>query len=415
MPGAQREMPLNTRIKMNWRYFILIGAATALEICWLYIILKVLNQAVHDQLSLFGILLFYPLAFGLTKIIRLMPLKKAYLATLEWLVWAVLLLVSIKFQLYSTSEWTNPEWILSLPLAASQLIYSFRPEVLLLIGSAATWWLGNRLAAGPINFESLLARFQFGLVILVATFFIVSFLQIDIEYAIPVILIFFFASLAGISIAHAQENKGWLSDRNRLGWSWILFASIGIIFAAGFIVSLILSHDLLQFIVDVIKWLGKLIMSVLIFIASLLPKPEPGTIPPPGAEIPTVPPEERFQFLNIPENLRSWMNIAMGIIWGGLILAALWQISRRLFNWLRGRFSATNAEVEPMEGAFKADLINLLKRIYYVLSRLKLLSWLTRKSEPLSPEVLSVYQIYRLLLRWGAKAGLRQETISNAE
>jgi hypothetical protein len=393
-------------IKTNWRNFILYGTSTALEICWLYVILKVLNDyTVHSQFSIFGILLLYPIALGFNKMIQLLGLTKSIRRILTYLLWAILLLVSIKIQVYGSLSWTDPAWLTSLPLAIPQLIYSFGPEVLLFVGSVIIWWLGDRLATGPINFESLLARFQFGLVILIAAFFIFSFLQIDFLNAIPVVLIFFFASLAGMSIAHAQENKSWLADKNRLQWSWILLISIGIIFGAGFIISLLVSHDLLQLVIDAIKWLGKLVMTVLAFLASLLPKPEPGTMLPPVGEMPGMPPEEKTLILNLPEALRNWLNLAMGIIWGGLVLVALWQISSRLFSWLKGRFSMPNAEVEPIRGAFKADLIALLKRIYRILSGLKFLSWLTGKSKVLSPEALSVYQIYRHLLHWGAKSG----------
>jgi hypothetical protein len=393
-------------IKTNWRNFILYGTSTVIETCWLYVILKVLNEHVaHSQLSLFGVLLFYPIALGFNKMIQLLELTKSFRMILTWLLWAILLLVSIKIQLYSSLPWTDPAWLTSLPLAIPQLIYVFRAEVLLFGGSAITWWLGYRLSTGTVNFESLLARFQFGLVILIATFFTISFLQIDVLNAIPVVLIFFFASLAGISIAHAQENKSWLADRNRLQWSWILLASIGVIFLAGFIISALVSHDLLQLVINAIKWLGKLIMTVLAFLASLLPKPEPGTMLPPMGEMPGMPPEEKNLILNLPEALRNWLNLAMGVIWGGLVLVALWQISSRLFNWLRGRFNVPDAEVEPMRGAFKADLVALLKHIYRMLSGLKFLSWLTGKSNMLSPEVLSVYQIYRHLLHWGAKSG----------
>jgi hypothetical protein len=384
----------------------LYGTCTALEICWLYVILKVLNdQTAHSQLSLFGILLFYPIALVIDKTIQFLGLKNSVRRILNWVLWAILLLISIKVQLYSSIPWAEPAWLTSLPFAIPQLINHFSPVILLSAGSAVIWWLGNRLSTGTVNFESLLARFQFGLVILIAAFFIFSFLQIDFLNAIPVVLIFFFASLTGISVAHAQENKSWISDRNRLQWSWILLISIGVIFAAGFMISVIVSHDLLQLVVDAVKWLGKLIMTVLTFLASLLPKPEPGTMLPPPVEIPGNPPEETALILNLPEALRNWLNLAMGLIWAGLVLVALWQISSRLFNWLRGRFNTPEAEIEPIKGAFKADLIALLKRIYRVLSGLSLISWLTGKSKTSSPEALSVYQVYRHLLHLGAKSG----------
>ena len=392
-------------IRTDWRNFIVYSASTAIEISWLYVIVKVLNeQTANGQLSVFGILVFYPLSFGLYKMIRSLGLNNPSIKILNWLIWAILMLISLKVQLYEATPWTDSSWIASLPLAVPQLIYSFRPEIFLCIASGIAWLLGNRLAASPINFGALLGRFQFGLVILIIVFFTLSLLQINMVNAVPIVAIFFLASLGGISIAHARESRGWVTDKNRFQWSWILLASIGLIFLTGFIISLVISHDLLQLVIDTIKWVGKIVMIVLSFLASLLPKPEPGAVVPPMPEMPQMPSEDKPMILNIPEVLRNWLSIAMGIIWVALVVGALWQISTRLFSWLRGRFNTPNAEVEPIRGAFKADLMNLLRRIK-MLFTVKLLGWLTGKSKAMPPEVFSIHQIYRQFLRWGAKSG----------
>jgi hypothetical protein len=393
-------------MKINWHKIILYSATMVIEVCWLYALLALLNkQVAGGQLSLPGILLLYPVAFGFNKFIQMQGWHKTRTGIISWLAWAIAMLVIMKVQLFNTLGWTNPDWILSLPLALSQLAYTFKPELLIMISSGIIWWLGSWLARTNINFAVLVTRFQFGMVLLIITFASASVLQIDIFAAITVTMVFFFFSLLGISIAHSQENKGLLHSTNRLRWSGILLLSIALVIILGVIISLLLSRDLLQFAVDVLNWLGSLIVRLLLFLASLLPKPEPNTMLPPVAEMPSMSGKEDTMILNIPETLRNWLNVGMAIIWGGLIVAALWQLSSRILSWLQSRLSTADMETEPLTGAFRADLLGWLKRIFQNLSNLKFLSWLAGKPKAFPSEVFSIHQIYRLLLRWGAKSG----------
>jgi hypothetical protein len=393
-------------MKINWHKFTLYFSTMVIETCWLYALLALINkQITGEQISLPVILLLYPIAFGLNKFIQRLGWHKTRTIIISWLAWAIAMLIIVKAQLFNTLEWTNPEWIMSLPLAASQLIYTFKPELLIMISSGIIWWLGCWLARTNIKFAVLVTRFQFGMVLLIITFVSASVLQVTISFAILVTMIFFFFSLLGISVSHSRENKGLLHSTNRLRWSGILLLSIALVIILGALISLLLSRDLLQLVVDALNWLGSLIMKILLFLASLLPKPEPNTMLPPVAEMPSMSGKEDSIILNIPEALRNWLNVGMAIIWGGLIVAAVWQLSSRIFNWLQNRLSTADMEIEPLTGAFRADLLGWLKRIFQKLSKLKLLSWLMGKPKAFPPEVISVHQIYRLLLRWGAKSG----------
>jgi hypothetical protein len=96
----------------------------------------------------------------------------------------------------------------------------------------------------------------------------------------------------------------------------------------------------------------------------------------------------------------------MGILWIGLILVALWQVSSQVYGWLRRKLAGmAGAEVEPLPGAFRADLVAFLKHILHRLLGLKALFGLAGKSRLLLPEVASVRQIYRQLLSWGKSGG----------
>ncbi len=391
---------------MNWRNIIVYGTTMAMELCWLYVVLALINKhAANEQLFIAGILLFHPLAFGLNKLLQRLAWHKTITTTVNWLAWVIVMLITVKIQLFSDLAWLNPDWILSLPRAIPQLVYTFKPELLLLISSAVIWWLGKWLAQRSANFATAMVEFQFGLFILIITFVITSALDITFAESIPIALAFFCIALFGISIAHAQEGRSWLHEKNKLQWSWLLLLSIVLILILGLIFSAVISHDILQLIVDAIKWFFRLVMKAIIFIISLLPKPEQTGTLPPGMELPPMEPEENGFSLSIPEPIRSWLQILLAFIWIGLIVVALWQVSSQIYKWLSRRLPSKGAETEPLKGAFAADLMGLLKRIVRYVSRINPLFWLQRKTRSSSPEAVSVRQIYHRLLQWGAARG----------
>jgi len=107
----------------------------------------------------------------------------------------------------------------------------------------------------------------------------------------------------------------------------------------------------------------------------------------------------------LPESVRRGLGIGWNILFAGLVLVALWRVSSDILGWLRRRLgSMAGAEVEPLPGAFRADLLNLLKRIL-----LKPFGFIRilRGREPrmILAEIASVRQIYRQLLDWAAAGG----------
>ncbi len=379
--------------------------------CWLYALLSLLNtSAANGQLPVLLLLFVHPVAFGFNKLIQRLAWHKVYFTILNWLVWAIVMLIIVKTQVFADMAWTNPSWILALPAAVPKLIYTFKPELIILISSALLWWLGKWLASRNANFTTAIVEFQFGVVILVVFFLIASALKADLADALPITLTFFCFALLGAAIAHAQGDKSWLSGANRLQWSGLLFGSIVMVLLLGIVISLVISPDLLQLAIDGLKWLGRLAMKILAFIASLFPMQEPSAMLPPAANMPTMEPREEIILWHIPESVRSWLSIGVGILWSGLTFVALWQISSQIYRWLQTRLSTTGAETEPLKGAFIADLAGWLKRILHSLSGLKLLSRLFRRDRAFPPEAISVHQIYRRLLRWGAAGGYARHT-----
>ena len=163
-------------MKLDWRQGILYVTTIGMEGCWLYAILALLNKQVADgRLSTIGLLLLYPLVFGINKLLRQLQWHEIYLRTISWLVWVVGMLLIVKIQLFGGLAWSDPNCLLALPQAIGQIIYLvFRPEFLILVSTAIVWWLGRRLAYQRMSFAASVSEFQFGLVILLIIFFAIS-------------------------------------------------------------------------------------------------------------------------------------------------------------------------------------------------------------------------------------------------
>lgn len=393
-------------MKLSWRQGILYVSAMGMEVCWLYALMVMLNkQTVDGRLSIFGILLLYPLAFGFNGLLKQLQWPKVCLRAISWLAWAVGMLLILKIQIFSDLGWSDPTWLLSLPQAITEILYTFKPELLILISTAVVWWLGRRLAHLRVNFTALVSEFQFGLVILLITFFVASQLGVALTYPVYLALLFFLFALLGISIAHALEGTSWLSGLYQGHWSGLLLVSISLILLLGLLISSVVTPDLLQLFLAAIKWVWGLIMKVIVFFASLFPESAPAELPP-AMPMPEVGPSAGGRLWTMPESVRSGLRIGWSVMVLGIILFALWRVSSQVFGWLRRKLaSMAGAEFEPLPGAFRADFLGLLKRILFRLLGLRLPFRLRGESRSVLPEVASVRQLYRQLLRWATAGG----------
>ncbi|MFC2042205.1 DUF4129 domain-containing protein [Chloroflexota bacterium] len=394
-------------MKLGWRQSILYIAALGTEGCWLHALLALLNiKVAGGHLSVLGILLLYPASFLFNWLLRRLRWPKVCLWSVSWLAWAVSMLLMIKVQLFGHLPLSDPTWILSIPRSIVQVIYTFRPELLILLSTGVLWWLGQRLAYLRVNFTTMVSEFQFGLPILVFIFLIASPLEVTLNGTVPITLTFFLFALLGISVAHALERTSWLSGLNQGHWGGLLLFSIGLVLVLGLLISSVVTPDLLQLLLAAIKWAWGLIINAIAFLASLFP--EPGPVEPLPMPLPVTEPmvEPDFsKFFSMPELLRQGLRIAWGVLFAGFILFALWRVSSDIFRWLHRRLAGmAGAEFEPLPGAFRTDFVNLLKRILLKLLSLRL-PRLGIKASSFSPEMASVRQIYRRLLRWAATGG----------
>ena len=397
-------------MKLDWRQGILYLTTIGMESCWLYALMTPLNRQVADGcLSVVGILALYPVAFFFNRLLGRLRWPRACILSVSWLGWAVGMLLMVKVQLFADLPLWDSTWLLSIPQSIAQVIYTFRPELLILLSTGIIWWLSRRLASRVANFPAMVSEFQFGLIMLVLIFFVASQLQASLNNPVPVALAFFLFALLGISIAHALEGTSWLSGLHQGHWSGLLLASISVILLLGLLITWVVTPDLLHLLWTAIKWawgfIWVLILKVMAFLASLFPQPEPGELPP-MPSMPPVEPHEEVRLWTMPEWLRSGLRLSWTILMAGFILFALWRISSDIFRWLRRKLaSMAGAEFEPMPGAFKADFLSLLKRILFRLLGLKVPFRFGHKQGILPPEVASVRQVYRQLLRWAAGSG----------
>lgn len=397
-------------MKLDWRQSILYIATMGMEGCWLYALMSLLNrQVAGGLLSVIGILLLFPLAFVFNILLQRLQWHRFTLRSISWLAWALGMLLIIKVQLFGDLPLSNPEWLLAVPRSIAEVIYTFKPELLILLSTGVLWWLGRRLASRVANFTALVGEFQFGLVMLVIAFLIAPQLGVRIGSAVPIALTFFLFALLGISVAHALEGTSWLSGLYQGHWSGLLLIGIGCILIFGLLIGSVATPELLQLVWAGIKWVWGFIwgaiMQVMAFLASLFPGSEPTELPP-MPSMPAIEPAEEHRLWTIPESVRSGIRVGWTVVVVGFLLFALWRVSSDIFRWLRRRLAGmAGAEFEPLPGAFRADLLGFLRSIMLRLLGLRL-PWSARRTQAVVlPEVASVRQIYRQFLRWAAADG----------
>lgn len=395
-------------MKADWRQVISYITVLGTEACWLYALLAMLDASMTgSRLSVPWLLLLYPVAFGIRLLLQRMGGPRFVKTIIIWLAWLIALMLFIKFQLYGGIPWGDSAWLLAIPRAFADILYSFGPELLILLGSALLWGIGSHLAGTKLSFTGMLSRFQFGLIILLAALFAASQFDVEIGASLAVALVFFLFALTGLSLAHAREGAGWLSGLYQGQWSGLLLASIVVILLVGLLIGVVVSADLLQYIIDGLKWLWGLLMQLLDLIVGLLPQPEASELPPaaPAPDMVTTPDESEV-LLRMPDWLRRVLQGGWGILWFALILVAVWRISTDVFRWLRRRFPGkAGAEYETMKGAFRTDFLNMLRRIGRWLLGLRIPFLAGSKPAAATPEAATVRELYRRFLHWAASGG----------
>jgi hypothetical protein len=392
----------------GWVAITLYGAVAGLEVSWFWAFLDLLNQkAAGGSLPLLFLLVFYPLAFVFHRVLRRLPRKRTLL--LGCVAWAAAVLLLGKVQFFGATAWGDPHWLREFGQAITRMVHSLNGESLLVVSGAVFWGFGCRLAYVRIDFATLIREFQFGLAILLTLFFLNAQWELNPTALIPLTLAFFFFALVGIAVSHASERESWVSGRYRDRWFAWLLLTIGFILGIGWLISVVVNPSLIEFILSffarVGQWIWAWIVRFFTLLGELIPPPKPAELPP-AAHLPLMNgPAGEKPFLLFSDSVRE----VLRFIWGAgvitLLLAALWRISSQIFEWIRRKMGGMGeAEVEPLPGAFREDLLNFLKRLLRIFG----VPWpfrRGRRAEPFLTGADRVRKTYRQLSAWAAKKG----------
>jgi len=396
---------------------VLTTIVMALEGCWLYTLVYILNILVAGgRLNVPGLLPLYLLAFGTNWLWRWLGWPRIIRGVLNIIGGVIFTLLAVKIQLFGHLPLADAMWLAAVGEAFTNIFYGLSPEMVLLVGGGVLWWFGQRMASLPMAFAAAVREFQFGLIVLLILLFIAYGMEIQLSHTILVVTIFFAASLLALSLAHAQENKQ-STEFYHGNWLGILLMSISAIILLGLAIGSVITPDLLRLVVVGLTWLWGLIVKGIGFIVNLFPQSDitPGEVLPGAGPMPVEEPDYT-KFFVLPEVVRKGLRFGWSVLMIGILLVFLWRVSEQIFTWLRTKFGSTgNAEYESLSGAFWADIQSLFQRVFRWI--LKILRWpaLLKKQRTVEPkEITSIRQLYQQLLRWAAKAGLPRPVFQTA-
>lgn len=396
---------------MNGTWVPLIGGFSlgGMQLTWLALAVLVLNRRLAgDSLPWLLILSFYPLSAFLNLLLRTRIKGWKHLLLLNGFGAFGGFGILLGFQGLMAPGSGFDSWL----EPAARFFNPYRAEFLIFVLAGVAWALGCRFAVLKISFSALFSEFQFGLVLLFITLFAEHRLEMNLPRLVPLILLFFSSALLGIGVAHGREHAAWTSSRFFGTWVVFLLAAVALVLSAGLLITVVASPAFVQFLLSLLyrggEFLLEILGRILGFLLSLLPLPEPSLPPPPPSGPPVAKAEDWSPFFFISDSTREILRVLWTILVSSVLLIALWRISSQLLDWLRRRMGAANGEeVEPLPGAFRADLRLLLLWILDTLS----LKWLLRilgrrKRRPRQSD--SLRKTYLRLLQWAANKGCRR-------
>lgn len=395
-------------MSMAWRDRILRLTIGGLELCAVYTIMSLVNyRALEGGLAILPVLVIYLISLGFNRFFFNWKLDRYINIGVNVLLWFVSTQLVIKLTQFPALSPVDPAFLFAVPRAVATYAAGIRPELIIFICSLFLWPLGYRLARVRVGFVLSLAEFQCGLAIILFTYFLNSQIGASMLNSIPVVLAFTALSILSLALSHAEQQSSWLGGRHSAFWFTLLGLSIVLIIFLGFITGSFATHDFLDLLLTPVRWLWGLFTKFMLFLAEhtlmkqYLDPLDWGASGGGGGEDAA----DVFKAFQMPVWLRDGLRFGLGMVWFVFIAVALWRISSLIYQWLRRHFvSRYPADYESLDGAFKDDLLRLLRRLWDWFSRL------FRGTEriPSSPEIESVRQIYREVLSWGAAKGVRR-------
>jgi hypothetical protein len=393
-------------MSVNWQTLLLPIALGGMQISWLVLPIFIFNTKwTGSSLPWFGIFLFYPVAFGLNRFFQNRKRLRKYSLPLCAIAGIAIYGAFLGSLMIMDLLPKTHSWIFRIVRSGNPQ----NPEFFFLITAGVLWGLGYRLASLKISSTALLSELQFGLAILFVALFVEQKSAMNFPHLVPLILFFFSFALFGAGIAHGRDHAGWTSNRYLHSWIGLLLTAIALVLSAGLIIAVLVSPSFVQFLLSLLyqagKWVIEVLAKILRFLLGFLPPPESTILPPPVPAMPRPKPEDWSPFFLFSDSVREVLRALWTIMVSSVLLVALWRVSSQILDWMRRRMgNMAGEEVEPLPGAFRADLRILLTWILDALTLRWLFRWRQRKKR-MDVRADSVRQVYRRLLKWSGAKG----------
>lgn len=339
------------------------------------------------QISAPLLLAAYVVSFAAGVGLRLLIGSRLVASVISWLLWPVVVFALLL-----------PLWPIELPAEAAPLAFT-------VVAAGLLWWLGARLAGRYISYETVLSEFQVGLLVLVGLLFLSYVLHLEQSSLVPAAIVFVGLGLAGAATTRANEGGGLPLPRRSNTWWAMLLLSMSLVFLLGFLVALLFTPDLMHLLGQGIRALWHLLERLMSALAGLFGTEEAPAELPPVPQITGQQSEPEFS-LTLPDSWLRPSRIAYGVFIGVLVLVMIWRLTLQLFAWARRRTDRGDVRVEHLRGAFRADLLNLLRRLISWVKALSLLGRIRQRATEKMVPSISVRRLYTEMVRWGARSGI---------
>lgn len=278
------------------------------------------------------------------------------------------------------------------------------PLYLVLPMAVLLWGAGLRLVLGGVSVEAAIRELQLGILALLAVFAVSSGVQLDLPGAQVAAVICVGLGLLAAALANERGPSGTLGRRR---WWAVLLVSAAAVGGIAALVVVLVTPGALETLGRAAGWVWGRVDALLAMIGNLLPDSGGGS----GAAMPA-PGSQGASSESMDGVLPAWLLRTVRMVFTVFVVvctaAVVWLLSRRLLA-LGRRAVEGRGEVESLPGAFRLDLKRYARAI---MARVRLLFGWRRAAGTTSavasdpPEITSVREMYRRLLRRAARRGV---------
>lgn len=147
--------------------------------------------------------------------------------------------------------------------------------------------------------------------------------------------------------------------------------AIGAVGFTALLMAIIVRPDVIDAVINGVRYAGSLIGRAIAYLASLIPTPDYSEVEPPGA--PATGDDsaliEWYRSLPVPAIIRRVVYVLWVTVVLGVLLFALWRMCAQVLEWLRRRRHPVEGAVIESSGSFWADLYALGARIAALIRR----------------------------------------------